>query len=171
VLFFTFLSTLFSCYLAFSAIVWIGLVIVWSAIQATPRLTPPPPNKGSVGRGIQNPEWVTGVYFAGKSDRTALIAMNQLPLTPETLWLRLLGKGKVQQAAIAEVLAFDKGDIRRESILQLLMSWKISMELTGSIAQAREQEEIELMAKLSQAYVEWEQRTRQQGIDEGAARE
>jgi Domain of unknown function (DUF4351) len=98
---------------------------------------------------------------------------------------------------IAEVLAFDKGDIRRESILQLLMSWKIrdlrfnkipnflwssrlrrelhkkfgilfsckslSMELTGSLAQAREQEEIELMAKLSQAYLEWEQRTRQDG--------
>jgi Domain of unknown function (DUF4351) len=121
---------------------------------------------------FQNPEWVTGVYFAApRSDQTAIVAMNQLPLTSETLWMRLLGKGKVQQEAIAEVLAFNKDDICRESILQLLVSWKISRELTGSIAQAREPEESELMAKLSQAYLEWEQRTRQEGIEEGAARE
>ncbi len=39
--------------------------------------------------------------------RTEIVAINvQLPSTPETLWLRLLGNGSTQQQAIAEVLNF-----------------------------------------------------------------
>ena len=43
--------------------------------------------------------WVPGIYFLGASLRTAIVAIHQLPETPETLWLRILGKGGVQQRA------------------------------------------------------------------------
>jgi predicted transposase YdaD len=87
---------------------------------------------------------------------------NRLPVNPDTLWLRLLGKGKTQQQAINEVIAFDDRDPRRSSILKLLANWKISIEITGQVS-----EEQELMMALSQAYLEWEQQTEQRGLEKG----
>ncbi len=50
-------------------------------------------------RGIPEPEnWVSGVYFLGPSLKAAIIAIQQLPRTPETLWLRILGN--VQKQAL-----------------------------------------------------------------------
>jgi hypothetical protein len=59
-----------------------------------------------------------------------------------------LGRGKTQQQAINEVIAFDDRDPRRLSILKLLANWKISIEITGQVS-----EEQELMMALSQAYL------------------
>ncbi|OJJ26280.1 hypothetical protein BI308_06595 [Roseofilum reptotaenium AO1-A] len=42
----------------------------------------------------------TGVYQLAKINQTGIIAINQLPEIPETLWLRLLGKGGTQKRAI-----------------------------------------------------------------------
>lgn len=42
------------------------------------------------------------------------------------------------------------------------MNWKVSVELIGL-----EPEEAGLMATLSQAYLEWEQRTEERGIEQG----
>jgi len=102
-----------------------------------------------------------GIYL-DRADRTALIAINQLPCTEETLWVRLLGKGGTQQGAIAEVLSFPLEDPRRLSVLQLLVTWKVSLEVNGLVEQ-----EDETMVQLSQAYLEWEQRTEQRGIEQG----
>jgi Domain of unknown function (DUF4351) len=104
-----------------------------------------------------------GVYFLPEALRTAIVSINQLPCDESTLWLRLLGKGRTQEQAIAEVIAFDAGDPRRSSILRLLANWKISIEVTGQVA-----EEEELMMALSQAYLEWEQRTEQRGAAQEA---
>jgi Domain of unknown function (DUF4351) len=104
-----------------------------------------------------------GVYFLPEALRTAIVSINQLPCDESTLWLRLLGKGRTQEQAIAEVIAFDAGDPRRSSILRLLANWKISIEVTGQIA-----EEEELIMALSQAYLEWEQRTEQRGAAQEA---
>ena len=41
-----------------------------------------------------DPDWPEGVYFLPSLYRTAIIAINQLPVTAETLWLRLLGREK-----------------------------------------------------------------------------
>lgn len=107
--------------------------------------------------------WPPGVYFLSEALKVAIIAIHQLPSTEETRWLRLLGRGTTQQQAINEVLALPADDPRRVNVLQLLVNWKISLEVTGEI----EQEEQSLMATLSQAYLEWEQQTRQQGVEQG----
>lgn len=107
---------------------------------------------------LSSEDWGSGVYFLSPSLRTAIIAINQLSLTEETLLLRILGKGKTQEHASSEVIAFDSRDPRRSAILRLLTNWKISIEITGQI-----EAEEELMMALSQAYLEWEQKTEQTG--------
>lgn len=107
--------------------------------------------------------WLPGIYFLPKLFRTAIVAIDQLPETEETLWLRILGRDGTQQRAIREVLALPQNHARRNNILQILANWKVKIEL-GEIEGFSQQEE--LMA-FSQAFLEWEQVTRQQGRQEG----
>lgn len=93
----------------------------------------------------------------------AIVAINQLPQTEDTLWLRLLSKGATQEQAITEVLAIPKGDPRRSRILQLLAGWKITLEIDNPA----DNEERGVMMALSQAYLEWEKRTEERGIQQG----
>lgn len=70
---------------------------------------------------IPEPEnWVNGVYFLSPSLKAAIIAIHQLPRTPETLWLRVLGKGNVQKQAIAELRELPSDNFFRLSALELL---------------------------------------------------
>ncbi|MCU0518083.1 MAG: hypothetical protein MUC60_14715, partial [Oscillatoria sp. Prado101] len=50
-------------------------------------------------------KWMSGVCFLPAYLKTAIVAIHQLPRTPETLWVRVLGKGNVQKQAIAELKA------------------------------------------------------------------
>jgi hypothetical protein len=108
-------------------------------------------------------DWVAGVYFAPEGYKTAIIAIDELPLTPETLWLRILGRNNTQQQAIAELLALPIDHPQRSRVLQLLVNWRITLEITGIV----DEEERSLMTTLSQAYLEWEQQTEQRGIERG----
>jgi len=108
--------------------------------------------------GRTRPTQATGIYFLAKALKTAVIAIDELPQTEETLWLRLLGRDAVQQQAIAEVLALPATDPRRSRVLQLLVAWKVTIEIAGVTEQ-----EANLMTTLSQVYLEWEQQTKQQG--------
>jgi len=104
-------------------------------------------------------DWLEGIYFLPKGLKTAIIAINKLPRTPETLWLRILGKGVIQEQAVKEVIGFNPNDPKRSPILKLLATWKISIEVSAII----EQEDRELIMTLSQAYLEWEQETQRRG--------
>jgi hypothetical protein len=105
------------------------------------------------------PDWLPGIYFCGNLFKTAIVAINQLPETPDTLWLRILGRDATQEQAIREVLALPRSDPQRSRILQMLTSWKIRIEMTAPI----NTEEEELLMALSQAYLDWEQTTEQRG--------
>jgi Domain of unknown function (DUF4351) len=106
---------------------------------------------------------VAGLYRFVEGLSTVLVVIHQLPDIPETLWLRVLGRGRVQREAINEVLALPLQDRRRVEMLRLLASLKISIEMTPEIIDADQ----ELMMALSQAYLEWEQATEQRGIQKG----
>jgi Domain of unknown function (DUF4351) len=117
--------------------------------------------------GHQHPDWPKGVFFLAESWDTVLVAINKLPTTLETLWLRLLGKGKTLEQAITEVLALSPDDNRRSQVLQLLTNWRVSLQLQDPL----ETEEQELMTTLSQAYLDWEQQTRAEGVRLGSLHE
>ena len=99
----------------------------------------------------------------GDGLKTAIVSINQLPATNNTLWLRLLGKGATQERAIQEILAFPQQNAQRTGVLELLVSWKITLEISHS----GNEEERGVMMALSQAYLEWKQQTKQQGIEQG----
>ncbi len=95
--------------------------------------------------------WTEGIYFLSPSHRTAIIAINQLPITPDTLLLRLLGRGKTQSQAVRELLELPSGDSLRQNVMELLISWRVSVEINNLL----ESEDREVFMALSQSYLEW----------------
>lgn len=104
-------------------------------------------------------DWVEGVYFFSPFHRTALVAINRLPVTPETLWLRLLGRGKTQNQAVRELLTLPRDDSLRQNVLELLISWRVSVEVQNAI----DEEDREVFMTLSQEYLAWKEATKQEG--------
>jgi hypothetical protein len=101
-------------------------------------------------------DWCPGVYFVPELFKTAIVAIDELPETSETLWVRILGRDGTQTRAIREVLALPQEHPRRNNVLRLLASWKVRIDL-GELMDFSQQEE-GLMA-LSEAFLEWEQAT------------
>ena len=108
-------------------------------------------------------QWGLGIYLWGEFERAAIVAINQLPPTPETLWLRLLGRDSTQQHAIEEVLALPTTSQFRANILELLTVWKISIELSAEA----DEEDRKIAMNLSKAYLEWKENTFQEGVQQG----
>jgi len=107
--------------------------------------------------------WSAGVYFLAAALRTALVALNQLPCTPETLWLRILGKGATQQQAISELLELPKGHPLRNNVLELLANWRLTLDERQTV----DEDERMLIMNLSPAYLRWREETLQEGKQEG----
>jgi len=107
--------------------------------------------------------WGAGVYFLPAALRTALVSLNQLPRTPETLWLRILGKGGTQSQAINELLALPKLHPLRNNVLELLANWRITLEQRQTL----DEDERLLIMNLSPAYLRWREETLQEGKQEG----
>ncbi len=108
-------------------------------------------------------DWPEGVYLLPQSLRTALVALNQLPRTSETLWLRILGKGATQRQAIDELLALPKEHPLRNNVLELLANWRIFLEERQTL----DEDERELIMNLLPAYLRWREDTLQEGRQEG----
>ncbi|NEQ87347.1 MAG: hypothetical protein F6K26_47205, partial [Moorea sp. SIO2I5] len=84
--------------------------------------------KGFGAKLSDSGDWVQGVYFLPELFNTALVAINQLPITEETLWLRILGRDKTQSQAINELLALPDGHPLRGNILEILANWRIKID-------------------------------------------
>ncbi|MFM6013886.1 MAG: hypothetical protein ACKPCI_10265 [Dolichospermum sp.] len=111
----------------------------------------------------EDENWLPGIYFPSPLLLTGVIVIDKLENTPETLWLRILGKGIIQQAAINEVIALPEDDKKRYTILKLLGTWKITMEISNEI----DVEDRELIMNLTPAYLEWERITELRGLERG----
>jgi hypothetical protein len=107
--------------------------------------------------------WTEGIYFLSPSHRTAIVAINQLPITPDTLLLRLLGRGKTQSQAVRELLELPSGDSFRQNVMELLISWRVSVEVNNLL----ELEDREVFMALSQSYLEWKEATKREGLQQG----
>jgi hypothetical protein len=113
-----------------------------------------------------DPKLGEGFYGLKKGLRTTVVAIAELPETPENLWLRLMGKGTTQENAIEELILLKERDPKRANALNLLVSWRINIEITQQV----ESEEEQTLMALSQAYLEWEKQTRRQGLKIGLER-
>ncbi|MCL1473980.1 hypothetical protein [Argonema antarcticum] len=108
-----------------------------------------------------------GVYLFSENFKTAIVAIHQLPRTPETLWLRILGKGTVQKQAINELTALPEGNQFRVNALELLYNLRVILDANQNL----DEEDRELIMQLSPLYLERldaaVQEGMQQGIQEG----
>ena len=111
---------------------------------------------------IQSLDWLPGIYALPAALRTSIVVIHQLPKTPDTLWLRLLGRGKTQQQAVEEILSLPNDDPRRFQTLNLLITWRITMR----VEDLDEDDQISFMA-INQAYLQWERETIERGKQEG----
>jgi len=104
-----------------------------------------------------------GIYSLHEFLKAAVIAVNQLPAIDETLWLRVLGKGNVQKQAVSQLLALPDTHPYKKNTLRMLTNLRIViLNQTDSSEEDRED-----VMELSTAYLEWEQKTLEQGENQG----
>jgi hypothetical protein len=110
------------------------------------------------------PPWAPGIYFLADLFKTAIVAINQLPTTPETLWLRMLGRGDTQRQAVLELLALAKTDpLRYQELLELLSQWGVYMASQSHLTE----DEQELLMNITSVYQQWREQTLLQGLQQG----
>lgn len=111
--------------------------------------------------------WPKGVYFLAPGLRAAIVAIHQLPKIPETLWLRVLGRGKVQERAIDELEALPDNNPYKEVGLELLYN------LRNNLAAEKKTNETdrELIMRLKPLYQQEKEQIQQQSRQEGRQEE
>ncbi|MGB3206420.1 MAG: hypothetical protein WBB28_15645, partial [Crinalium sp.] len=128
-------------------------------------LTPTFSSRMAQGLGASeiDEDWVKGVYFLPNILKTAIVAIHQLPVNEDTLWLRVLGKGGTQKKAVEELIELPANNPFRENLLEILANWRKNLELRDNLSS----EEQEVIMNLSPAYLkqreEWKQEGQQQG--------
>jgi len=108
---------------------------------------------------------VKGVYFLPRHLKSAIVVLHQLPETPETMWLRILGKGGVQQRAIAELSSLATDDPLRIIALELL--YRLQSHLVVETQEELEPEERELIMAIAPLFQQQIQAAQQQGLEQG----
>jgi hypothetical protein len=108
-------------------------------------------------------DWVKGVYFLPNILKTAIVAIHQLPVNEDTLWLRVLGKGGTQKRAVEELTELPENNPFRENLLEILADWRKNLELRDNLS--KEQEEV--IMNLSPAYLQQIEDWKQEGKQEG----
>ena len=106
-----------------------------------------------------------GVYPLVEAFGVVLVVVDELPPESDTLWLRLVGKGKVQRRAIAELLGRLRQEPLADATMQLVALWR------DHLPPSHEQlpEEQEQMENWQKAYERWEKRVKTQAWLEGKA--
>ncbi|WP_193200220.1 hypothetical protein [Nostoc sp. MG11] len=102
------------------------------------------------GATLDLENWIEGMYFLPEGIRAAIVAINKLPQTPETLWFRLLGRGKIQRKAVEELVALPPSDLVRRNVLEIIYRWRISVMAQTELTK----DDQELIMNLTQAYEE-----------------
>ena len=111
----------------------------------------------------QKSGWLPGVYFLGDALRTAIVAIHQLPQTPETLWLRILGRGSVQSQAIVELSNLPLNHPYRQATLELVYNLRQNLRINQNL----ELDDRELIMRLEPLYQQDRERAKLEGKQEG----
>jgi hypothetical protein len=116
---------------------------------------------------LNNPDWGEGIYFLPPALTTALIVLHQLPETPETLWLRLLGRGGTRTRAIDELEALSPSHPFKSASLKLLYNLSRNLQALPK----RTQEERKFIMRLAPLYEQDREAAIQQGEAIGLQKE
>ncbi|MEZ4309791.1 MAG: hypothetical protein R3F14_17275 [Polyangiaceae bacterium] len=107
--------------------------------------------------------WPCGFWTRSRLDATGIVVLSELPRRRDTLLLRLLGRGRVLQEAIADLKSLPEGAAERDIAQAPLVA--LRFEVTQDPhpdAEARE-----FLMETQDLYEQWEARTRAEGRTEG----
>jgi hypothetical protein len=107
--------------------------------------------------------WPKGFYFLPPTLRTVLVALHQLPVIEETLWLRLMARNGVQRQAISELLALPAN----HSMRQITMEHLAVLQINLNVRQNLNKDKRALAMNLTPVYEQWRKETLQEGRQEG----
>jgi hypothetical protein len=125
----------------------------------TPTISPPKLS----GFNVDKKEgWSSGVYFLGDTLRAAIVAIHQLPRTPETLWLRLLGRGTVQEQAIIELQALPLNHPYQKATLELVYNLRQNLRINQQL----DTDDRELVMRLEPLYQQDREQAKLEGRQE-----
>ena len=93
-----------------------------------------------------------GVYRLPEALQTGIVVIHQLPITKETLWLRILGKGNTQEKAIRELQALPPEHPHKQNVLELIYKLLQILEVNRRKGEIIEPEDQELMRRLDALY-------------------
>ena len=108
--------------------------------------------------------WPPGIYEGPSLLWTRLVVVSELPITPDTLLLRLLGAGLVLKQAIAEIKALRTADPARSLALPLLV--RLRLEIPADPAQ-RTDDDQEFLMQTQDIVETWRQEAIQEGVKQG----
>ena len=123
--------------------------------------------QGLGGKSSDDSSWGKGVYFVPYIYKTGIVAIHQLPVNEDTLWLRVLGKGGTQKRAVSELVELPEGNPFRENLLEILANWRKNLELRDNLSK----EEQEVIMNLSPAYLKQREEWKEEGKLEGTKEE
>jgi hypothetical protein len=106
--------------------------------------------------------WPNGFYFLGDNLRIGFVVVHQLPVTPETFLLRLLGRDQVQRKAIEELLELPQQPLKT-FVLEKLTKLKIMLKSRTRLSK----EDKETLVNIDELYEEWRNQAIQEGRKEG----
>ncbi|MEA5576314.1 hypothetical protein [Anabaena sp. UHCC 0451] len=120
---------------------------------------------------LNDQNWGQGIYSLRTGLKTAIIVIHQLPITPETLFLRVLGRGKVQRQAVEELEALANNHPFLEDVIKLVHDLIALLSARQEKEKDIDQDDQELIMKLSEMYQKQLEEIKQQvelrGIDRG----
>jgi hypothetical protein len=115
------------------------------------------------GATLDLENWPNGIYVLPPLLRTVLVAIHQLPRSLDTLWLRVLGRGRVQQQAIDELEALAPENPFRTNALTLLNRLKADLQATQNL----NTEDRELIMRLSPLFDQQLEAAKLSGLQQG----
>ena len=115
------------------------------------------------GATLDLESWPMGVYFLPPQLRTVIVVIHQLPRNLDTLWLRVLGRGKVQAQAINEIEQLPPENPFRANAFILLNRLKADLESK----QSSSLEDRELIMRLSPLFDQQLESAKLSGLQQG----
>jgi len=101
--------------------------------------------------------WCQGVYLTEEGFQTGIVVIDRLPTTIDTLWLRLLGIGEIQQQAVSQLIALPQKNFLRRKVLNFIGNWWSSTQEEGELTEEHE----ELFVLLLPIYQQWQKEAEQ----------
>jgi Domain of unknown function (DUF4351) len=109
-----------------------------------------------------------GIYRLPTGNCTGIIIVHDLPITPDTLCLRVLGRDKVQAQALQEISALPTNSPYRKQALEIISALKTNLE--NSTKRSKPDEELLMSLLTSPAHLEFVAKITEQGEARGEAR-